>query len=66
MLLISNSYILPLNNPLVFVWCYTVATFAHQVSAAYFLGGEHDVSSTKVDISVRSKSEINRDLRHRL
>jgi hypothetical protein len=40
MLLISNSHILPLNIPFVFVWCYTVATFAHWVSASYFVGGE--------------------------
>jgi hypothetical protein len=38
MLLISNSLILPLNFPFLFVWCYTVATFAHRVSAAYFVG----------------------------
>jgi hypothetical protein len=39
-LLISSSRILPLNIPFVFVWCYTVATFAHWVSASYFVGGE--------------------------
>jgi hypothetical protein len=40
MLLISSSHILPLNIPFVYVWCYTVAAFAHRVSAAYFVGGE--------------------------
>jgi hypothetical protein len=39
-LLISSSRILPLNIPFVFVWCYTVATFAHRVLTAYFVGGE--------------------------
>ena len=31
---------MPLNIPFVFVWCYAIATFAHRVSAAYFVGGE--------------------------
>jgi hypothetical protein len=44
--LISNSYILPLNIPFVFVWCYIIATFAHQVLASYFLGGEPSPSTS--------------------
>jgi hypothetical protein len=50
MLLISNYYIFPLNIPFVFVQCYTIAAFAHRVSAAYFVAGEANMVSMLTNV----------------